>query len=100
MNTSTLLEKRQFLARVVRTTIQAIKITGDPATDENTDLLKSHSRQTLEDGSTEERVEKLDALLAIEIDCILAGDESDEEDLARFEALFDAFLAERQPLYP
>lgn len=79
------LEMRRFLARVVRTPLRAIKVTGNPETDENTDLLLSH---------TETSMEKLCPLRACEIDGIVVADP------ARGAALFDAFLAERRPLYP
>jgi hypothetical protein len=96
MNTTTpnaaeVLEMRQFLARVMRTSIMEIKVTGDPATDENTDLLASYSKT-----ETMLSVEKLDALEAIEIDLKLSDPATQSEGAT----MFRDYLAQRKQLYP
>ena len=68
---------RQFLARVVRTSIFDIKITGDSATDRNSDLV----RVDPEDGSG---WIKLCSLEAIEIDTLLGNETTLEEGIRRF----------------
>lgn len=79
---------RQFLARVVRTPITDIKVTGNQETDQNTDLLKLYVHQ-----NGETIVEKLDPLKAIEIDAVL------KTHPAEGAAMYDAFIADRAPLY-
>lgn len=96
-------EMREFLARVIRTPLADIKVTGDPATDENTDVLKSYTA-TEENGNRTTTTEKLCMITAIEIDSILAGDidrlPDGTPDLARGAAMFSQYVAERATLYP
>jgi hypothetical protein len=67
-----ILRMRIFLARVVRTPPAAIKITGDPATDENTDLLASYEIVEHEGtGSRTVTFERLCMIRAIELDSLL-----------------------------
>lgn len=61
----TILEKRRFLARVVR--IGLAKLDFDNPDDPNADLIKSHSL-TESESSTSRRIEKHDPLKAIQID--------------------------------
>lgn len=70
----TVLEKRRFLARVVRTPINEGM---DPRELEqkNLDLVKSYSTSETETGTTF-RLERLDPLKAIEIDNKLSGDDT------------------------
>lgn len=96
-------QMREFLARVIRTPLMAISITGDPATDRNTDLIKSHVTHQTE----WQRVtvtEKLCSITAVEIDSILAGDidrlPDGSPDLARGASMFVKFVSERANLYP
>jgi hypothetical protein len=72
-----ILAMRQFLARVVRTPISRIRITGNPAHDWNADL----ARVNPDDGSG---WEKLCSLEAIEIDTMLANESTVEEGARRF----------------
>ena len=64
-------EKREFLARIVRTPITKLDI--DTHTD--ADLIKSFARNETETGNST-RLEKLDALKAIELDNRIAGDDA------------------------
>jgi hypothetical protein len=90
---------REFLARVITIPLLSIKITGDPATDENTDLLQFYQKEA--DGMT---IEKLCAIEAIEIDNILAGEcdllPGGKPNTARAAALFREFVAHPVNLYP
>jgi hypothetical protein len=92
-----ILAMKVFLARVVRITPAAIKITGDPATDENTDLLTAK----VSEGFTHAN---LDKLKAVEILCFLEGwtdtlpDGS--PDIARGAAMYAEFVAHPLQLYP
>lgn len=96
------LTMRVFLARVVNVPLMSAKVTGDPATDENTDILKSYE-VTEEAGATTTTMEKLDTLKALEIDSILAGHidrlPDGSPDIARGAAMFSQFVAERATLY-
>lgn len=96
-------EMREFLARVIRIPLMDIRITGDPATDRHTDLVKSHT-ETERHGIRTITTEKLCTVAAIEIDSILAGDidrlPDGSPDLARGAAMFSQFVAERANLYP
>lgn len=67
----TIIEKRQFLARVVRTPITAL----DPKKEENADLIKSYTVET-NSLSTKTRLEKHDPIKAINLDNQLSGDDS------------------------
>lgn len=69
----TLLEKRQFLAQIVRTPITSLD-PHDPSKPENV-LIKSFAINESEMGSST-RLEKLDPLRAIALDNDLAGDGS------------------------
>ncbi len=93
-------EMRKFLARVMRTPLQAINL----ATGENTDLLRRHHARTLEDGQVDTITEKLCSVEAIRIDNILAGHTDrlpdGTPDLARGAALYAAFLATRETIQP
>ena len=90
---------RGFLARVVRTPVSDIKVTGDPATDSNTDILLTAS----EGPSGWKTLKKLDLVRAIEIDNILAGDTrtrpDGNPDLPTGARMFADYLAQRRPLY-
>jgi len=88
------LEKRRFLARIVRTPLAALR-PGDPD-DPNGDLIKSH---TLSEGETSrsERIEKLDPLKALEIDNTLSGDDG-QKDMQALLTTALATLAVRSPL--
>lgn len=72
----TVLEKRQFLARVVRTPLATLDATDPSAKDG--DLIKSYSL-TESEASRSERIEKLDPLKAIEIDNTLSGDDGQRD---------------------
>jgi hypothetical protein len=61
-------EKREFLARIVRTPFSAIDVEKRV----NDDLIKSHAKTTGEMSSSE-RIEKLDPLAAIKLDNELAS---------------------------
>jgi phage terminase small subunit len=63
-------EKREFLARIVRTPLSKI----DGECHETSDLIKSHASSESELSSSN-RIEKLDPLKAIEVDTKLAGDD-------------------------
>lgn len=78
----TLLEKRQFLARIVRTPITSIDIEEK----ENADLIKSYSSSTSEMGNSL-RLEKHCPLKAIEIDNKIGGDDPEADAI---KALADA----------
>jgi hypothetical protein len=69
----TVLEKRQFLARVWRTPLLSIDPT-DPER-KNGDLILKYKRIESEDGSAVEEIVKLDPLKAIAEDNRLAGDD-------------------------
>lgn len=70
--TLTFQEKREFLARIVRTPITALSTDSE----KNADLIKSYATSETEI-SNSTRLEKYDALKAIEIDNRLAGDEAE-----------------------
>lgn len=74
--TLTMQEKREFLARIVRTPLAALK--PDEPADPNGDLIKSYSYNETEN-STSSRIEKLDPLKAIEIDNTLNGDDPEAD---------------------
>lgn len=88
------MEKRRFLARIVRTPLARL----DPRNpdDPNGDLVKSYA---LNEGETSrsERIEKLDPLKAIEIDNTLSGDDG-QKDMAALLTSALATLAVRSPL--
>lgn len=90
---------REFLARVVNTPLLGIKITGDPATDENTDLLRSYQKE-----AASVTIEKLCSIKAMEIDSILAGHidllPGGKPDIERGTAMFREFVAQPAKLYP
>lgn len=94
-----ILKIRRFLARLLETPLLSIKVTGDPATDENTDLLESY---TVTRDSVE--IVKLCACSAIHIDNILAGDidrlPDETPDLAKGAEMFGQFVAHPVKLYP
>ena len=94
---------RKFLFRVMNTPLASIKVTGDPATDENADLLKSY-HITEENGTKTETLEKLDAIEAMRIDNILDGTThrlpNGKPDLVRGADMFTAYVAERVKIYP
>ena len=97
------LAMRQFLARVIAVPLVSVRVTGNPAADENTDVLKSY--QVTEDaGKRTVILEKLDAVQAMEIDCILAGEldrlPNGSPDLARGASMFSQYVSERATLYP
>jgi hypothetical protein len=93
---------RIFLARVVIAPPDAIKITGNPETDENTDLLTS--RLHPEDASAGVLYASLCKGTALMIDSILAGEidllPSGEPDIERGKAMFREFVAHPVKLYP
>jgi hypothetical protein len=94
---------RHFLYRVMMIPIGQIKVTGNPATDENTDILKSY--QVTEAGGLKTvTIEKLDAIEAMRIDCILDGTfhplPNGVPDIARGAKMFSQFVAQREKLYP
>lgn len=72
-----ILEMRQFLARVVRTPITEISITGDSAHDRNADLARVNP-------DDEAGWEKLCPIEAIEIDTLLEHESTVEEGARRF----------------
>jgi len=72
-----ILDMRAFLARVMRTSIFDIRVTGDPAHDRNADLVRV-------DPDDESGWEKLCSLEAIEIDTMLAHESTVEEGARRF----------------
>lgn len=77
--TSTVLsviEKREFFARIVRTPITKLSLDSD----KNSDLIKSYSTNETE-GSSSLRLEKLDPLKAIELDNKLSGDDPEANSL-------------------
>jgi hypothetical protein len=75
------LEKRQFLARIVRTPLMSIK-PNDPAFKDG-DLLKKYKRNESEHGFTEE-IEKWCSLKAIALDNTLSGDDSESNAIHEF----------------
>jgi hypothetical protein len=100
---SEVLEMRQFLTRVIQTAPAEIKVTGNPATDENTDLLKFYRKRTLTNGVVSEELETLGKVGAVEIMSILAGWEDrlpdGTADTARGAEMFRDYIAQREPLY-
>ncbi|MFM2198859.1 MAG: hypothetical protein RLZZ505_2291 [Verrucomicrobiota bacterium] len=72
-----IIEMRQFLARVMRTSIFDITITGDPANDRNADLVRV-------DPDDESGWVKLCPIDAIEIDTLLEHESTVEEGARRF----------------
>ena len=70
--TLTVQEKREFLARIVRTPITSL----DHEEEENADLIKKYTVNESEKSSNRS-LEKLDPLKAIEIDNKLSGDDSE-----------------------
>ena len=70
------IEKREFFARIVRTPITKL----DPDNEENGDLIKSFAKNESEMGSSI-RLEKLDPLKAIELDNKLSGDDPETNSL-------------------
>lgn len=93
---------RRFLARVIRTPPQAIKATGNPATDENSDLLTTDLfPEEVAAGVTYKSLSKTRAL---EIDSILAGHWPEDlrpdgmPDIERGILMFSHFVA--HPLRP
>jgi hypothetical protein len=70
------IEKREFFARIVRTPITKLS----PDEDKNADLIKSFARNESEMGSSL-RLEKLDPLKAIELDNKLSGDDPEANSL-------------------
>ena len=87
------IEKRQFLARIVRTPLLSI----DPHTpDKDGDLIKTYQKTDTETSSSE-RIEKLDPLKAIEIDNKLSCDDGERDGIAALTAAL-ASLAVRSPL--
>jgi hypothetical protein len=90
---------RQFLARVVRTGISEIRLTGDPATDTNADLVKEASPGPGGDWTRPERIAKLDPLEAMAIDSMIDPENPHLWNPAEAAQRFAAFLAGRVPLY-
>jgi hypothetical protein len=93
---------RIFLARIILTPPAAIKITGNPKTDENTDLLTSKlNAEDLEKGYTSA---SLCMFKAMTIDSILAGDidllPGGKPDIEKGKAMFRKFVAHPVNLYP
>lgn len=68
----TVREKREFLARIVRVPLAALR--PEDETDPNGDLVKAFALSEGE-ASTSRRVEKLDPLAAIKLDNELSGDD-------------------------
>jgi len=99
-----ILKMREFLARVVRTAPAAIKITGNPETDENTDLLTANVDP--EDKADGVLYASLCKLTAMEIDSILAGHTpgdllpDGQPDLERGALMFSQFVGNPPNLYP
>lgn len=89
----TILEKRKFLARVVRTPITKL----DLESDEDADLIKSYS-QTTGEMSSSLRLEKLDPLKAIEIDNKLCGDDPEANAVRELAAAVAALGQQSSPL--
>lgn len=87
---------REFLARVVRTPISAICLTGNPATDLNADLVKAAAPGPGNDWSRPSMIEKLCALTAIHLDNVLA--EGSNPELGA--ELFERYVCQRSHLYP
>lgn len=71
------LEKREFLARITRTPITDLC----PQTGKNADLIKSYTLTESESGTTV-KIERFDALKAIDADNKLSGDDPDTQTLA------------------
>lgn len=86
------LEKRRFLARIVRTPLCKL----DPERETDGDLIKSHSSSSSKTSSST-RIEKLDPLKAIEIDNKLSGDDAEANALTQLAAAIDA-LASASPV--
>ena len=97
-------EMRCFLARVVRTPLAAIKVTGNPATDENTDLLGIYKI----DGDEDEdpgavTIGTLCMSTAIELDSLLAQmeefGEASHHHIGIARQVFANYIAARPVLY-
>lgn len=95
---------RIFLARVVRTPLAAIKVTGNPATDENTDLLGTYQVDEPEGpGSVTVTKGTLCRIQAIELDSLLAKmqeiGEASHHLIGQAREAFARFTAGRPVLY-
>ena len=97
-----LLAMQVFLGRVIFTAPGGIKITGDPATDENTDLLTTRvSPEDAAEGVTRATLDKLEAGRIL---CFLEGwtdtlpDGS--PDIEQGAAMYAEFVAHPVQLYP
>lgn len=89
----TLMEKRRFLARIVRTPITNLH----PDEEKDADLIKSFATTTGELSSSM-RLEKLDPLKAIEIDNKLSGNDPEANALKELAAAIGALGATTSPL--
>lgn len=87
-----LIEKRKFLAKIVRTPLSKL----DP-TDEDTSLIIKKSTTTDSDTHSTTTIEKLCPLKAIEIDNKLAGDDSESTSLKE---IADALRSIASPVIP
>ncbi len=87
-------DMRLFLARVFRTPLASVKVTGDPVTDENTDILKMYI-PTDGDWTKPLEMEKLCPITAARIDAMLQRG----NDLAEAVKMYNAFVSERAKLY-
>lgn len=98
ISASEIMEVRRFLARVVRTPITSIRLTGDPATDTNGDLVRNCVAGPKKDWQNPRLIEKLDAMEAIRIDIAFQQATSPVE-LAEAISAFNEFLDTRVPFY-
>lgn len=85
-------EKREFLARIVRTPITDIVIPDSNIGHKNTDLLKSYTKNESE-MATSTKLDKLDALKAIEIDNKLSGDDPEHNALKEIASALSSLAA-------
>lgn len=91
-STLTVQEKREFLARIVRTPITRL----DHEEEENADLIKKYTVNESENSSNRS-LEKLDPLKAIEIDNKLSGDDAESNSISELAAAI-ASLGGASPL--
>jgi hypothetical protein len=94
-----ILKMESFLCRVMTTAPASILITGNPETDENTDLVKRYE-ETNAGGVKCSVLEMLDKMQALEILTLLWEAVPSGDKLALARQRFSDYIGERQPIYP